>query len=722
MAKKPKHESLLKRVRDGYDEFMRCWDKQREHAREDSLLMANKPFTEAEVKRRGKNRSLVLSEPVGQYTNQIVNGIKQNPRGVNMSPMHFATDREETLRRENMARGIERDSDAQAAYSTAFEGAVAYGGMGFMRLTQEYESCDSADQVLRIVRVANQFSILPDPYCKKIDFSDMKRCFVLDKCKHSQFQADWPEAEHKEFDAATKAEYPTWIQDDDMMIAEYWEVEYRPDTVLILADSTILEKELPEGAVYVPTDAKRPQKGGVIIYSDALPPANVIKTRPTKIPRVMQYFTNGVEILKEYEWADKSDSIPIYPVVGREMWVDDGGGPKKQYVSAVRFCSWAVRGMAYVRSLQIELAQMTPKTPYMAIAGQLEGMPGWKSLHTDPAAYVYYRAKLDEFGEAILPPPGRVPFDPPIQQLELLHQAFNADLQNALGMYRASVGNQQGSNSGKMVQELDKQSDAGQFHFIHNYNQTLERLWTDINNKMDEVYDTARDVTGVRKDGTDEVLRLNDPANKKSLHMGRGKFAVSISVGPAMESETDDERRLAEVLAKDPTVMQRAGDLVVKLVSKGPVIDEIAARLKPPGLEDAESTPEEMQRKLMEQAQQLQMAQQQLSEAAKIIETKQIENEAKMREAELKEAAETARNTQDNETAIQVALIREQGAAKREEEKQAAAMAGKVVAIDHQSEDAEAAREHQLEMQGRQQAHEAVMQPEDEEPEAGEDS
>jgi hypothetical protein len=116
------------------------------------------------------------------------------------------------------------------------------------------------------------------------------------------------------------------------------------------------------------------------------------------------------------------------------------------------------------------------------------------------------------------------------------------------------------------------------------------------------------------------------------------------------------------------------------------------------------------------------MAQQQLSEAAKIIETKQIENEAKMREAELKEAAETARNTQDNETAIQVALIREQGAAKREEEKQAAAMAGKVVAIDHQSEDAEAAREHQLEMQGRQQAHEAVMQPEDEEPEAGEDS
>lgn len=640
MPKQAGDEELLAEIRSSYDYFMDCWRDQREQAKKDTLLMANKPFTEAEIKRRGKNRPLVLTDQLGQYTNQIINNIRQNPRGVNFKPKNSLADTKDAEKRANIARQIEKDSDAQAVYSTAFEGAVAYGGMGYMRLYQEYESNDSDRQVLRLGRVPNHFSILPDPDCKKIDFADMKRCFVLDTMRHSDFREKYRDAETKEFDSRTKTAYPTWIRDTDLQMAEYFCVKRTPDTLLIMDSSNIRASRLPQGSVF--QGDKDPARGGVIVQAKQ-PPLQVRKWRKIDVPSVWQYHTNGIEILKRTLWDADGDSIPIYPVVGREQFVDEGSGPKKQYVSAVRFTSWAVKGMAYVRSLQIEIAQMTPKTPYMAIEGQLEGMEGWKTLNTDPAAYVYYRAKLEQFGDVILPPPTRVPYDPQgaIAGLQMLYDAFNQDLQNAMGMYRASVGNQTGSNSGKMVQELDKQSDQGSFHFTHNFNQSLERVWTDVNKRMDKVYDTVREVGSLRQDGTHEVIKLNDPEDQKSLQMGKGEFSTDVSIGPAMEAQAEDDRRLMEALLPLPGVVERCGDIIVKLGGKGPVVDQIAKRLKPAGVEeDGEPSPEDLKQQLQQAGQQLQLLQGQLAEAGKIIQTKQIEAQGRKEVAQIGASAQ----------------------------------------------------------------------------------
>lgn len=685
-------EPLLKEIRESYDAFMEFWREQREQAKQDTLIMANEPFTPQEIRRRGKNRPLVITDQIGQYTNQIINNIRQNPRGVNFQPKNLFTDAKDAERRANIGRQIEKDSDAQAVYSTAFECAVAYGGMGYMRLIQEYESDDTDRQILRIGRVANHFSILPDPNASKIDFADMKRCFVLDTQSHKDFLDDYQGAKIREFGGDVKSAYPKWIFDTELQIAEYWCVKKTADTLCIMEGSTVRESRLPDGAEFQKTG--EPNEGGLILQMGR-DPIQVRKWRSIEPKKVWQYHTNGIEIVERLCWDEDGDSIPIYPVVGREMFVDRGTGPKKQYVSAVRYTSWAIKGMAYVRSLMVEIAQQTPKTPYMAIEGQLEGMAGWKTLHTDPAAYVYYRAKLEQFGEVLLPPPTRVPFDPSgaLQGLQLLYDSMHQDLQNALGMYRASVGNDRGTTSGKMVQELDKQSDQGSYHFTHNFNQSLERLWTDANKRMSIVYDTKQEVGSLAADGTHKVEPLNDPDNDASLHMGKGEFTTSVSVGPSMESETEDARNLMEHLIGVPGVVEKCGDLLVKLNGKGPVVDAIAKRLAPAGVGD-DSDPAKQQQQIVQMGQQLQELQTQLQEAGKIIQTKKVE--ADNREAIAKiQAAASIEVARINAAAKGVVTAAELDA---DLVKHATGIAADAGAIDEE-------HDHQKEMKGAEMAH-----------------
>lgn len=731
----PEHQAILKRLRSRYDYAAKEWRDQRTRMKEDLRLMANDPFTEIEKRERGGKRPLVVTDHLGQFTSQIVNDVRRNKRGVNMMPKSILQNPAEAVRRGNIARGIEQESDAQSAYWTMYEGAVTCG-MGNAKLTRDYESVNSDHQVLRIERISNPLSILHDPDVKRIDFGDMRFCFELSSLPYREFGSEYPDAKMTDFSGTEgdrlKRDHPSWIRSDDMQIAAYWEVQKRGDTLLIMQSQNMrieeLLKKTPE-AQWRP-NSKNPKDGGWI-EAPGIQPVKVIKWRKVEVSSVWRYQTNGVEILDEYMWEDDSDSIPIYPTVGREQWVDitsstgsTGGGNsssatmRRFYVSAVHYTAWAVKGMAYVRSLQTELAQVTSKTPIMAIAGQLDGMKGWSTLNTDPNAWVYYRAKLKEFGETVLPPPQRlnVTNQELIMALEQLYQSFSEDVQQAMGMYRASVGNQSGSTSGKMVQELDEQSDQGQYHFVSNLNATLLRMWKDINRQMDKIYDLARDVTGVRPDGTAEPMRLNDPsAGDRGYQMGQGEFAVSLSIGPADESEIETGKKGIEAMVAanpgmlDPNNPWSIGDLVPKVMGKGPIFDEISRRMKPLALQNSEDPqnqdPAVLGQKLAMLQGQVKETEAKLQEAAKIIETDKIKADADLAKEKMKQDAETARNKEDNVTAIRVAVIREAGQADRKEHDAGEADKDRAMgAID-----ADAADEHEREMQAGDQAHAAEM-------------
>jgi hypothetical protein len=615
------NSDLLKRIRDTYARYQAAWADQIEAIKCDQALMANRPFTSQEIRLRGLNRPLVLTEKLSQYTNQVINQLHQNPRGVNFSSQDLAAGRDFAAKRASMARAIERDSDAQAAYSTAFEHAVAYGGIGFIRLFQEYESFDSDQQVLRIGRVANPLSILPDPNSQKIDFTDMRRCFVLERIPHEDFRAEYPRAQIKSFSSELQREYPGWIGDRDLTIAEFWEVAISPDTLLILPyGKKIRLSQLPADSNFQKTG----DRDGLIQTLGA--PDLPVRWMDIKVPSTTQYVTNGVEILKQTPWP--LPRIPIYPVVGREQWFYDNGILKRVFASMIRYTAWSIKGMAYVRSLQVELAQMTPKTPWVAIEGQLEGFEEkWAKVHTEPQGFLYYRGLLEGYGQALLPEPKRLPYDPPIVALEALHQAFERDLQSALGMYRASVGDETGTASGVMAKVLDTQSDQGASHFLHNLHLSIEALWTDINEMMDCTYDTARCVAGIEPDGTSSVIALNDPQNPDALLMNHGKFKTSISVGPSMESEADDAKNLMASLLAIPGVMERAGDLIVKLGGKGPIVDQIAERFAPP--DAGEATTEQLTARIEGMKQELAIVRGQLDQAVSELVARKFETDSK---------------------------------------------------------------------------------------------
>jgi hypothetical protein len=127
-------------------------------------------------------------------------------------------------------RNIEYSSNADVAYDTALDNAVT-GGFGYFRITTDYAADDVFDQDIRIERIANSLSVVPDPYCMDADSANWNDAFITETYSLDAFKKKWPEADVSSFEGDRKDVAPDWLEGDDIMVAEWWtrrEVELPP--------------------------------------------------------------------------------------------------------------------------------------------------------------------------------------------------------------------------------------------------------------------------------------------------------------------------------------------------------------------------------------------------------------------------------------------------------------------------------------------------------------
>jgi hypothetical protein len=397
----------------------------------------------------------------------------------------------------------------------------------------------------------------------------------------------------------------------------------------------------------------------------------VINERSDEVPEVCMYLTNGVEILKKPGQADKKvrwagQYIPFVSCFGMVIYVDEGTGPKRKMLSMTRLARDPYMLYCYYRTSQAELVGMTPKIPYFVRRGslkpdQLANLQ--KSLH-EPIAVIEVEAFID--GMPGTPPefPQRNPFEPFIQNLEIGAESARRAIQAAMGISPLPTQAQRrNEKSGVALQQIESTQQKGSFHFIDHYDAMLQHGGAIVEDLLDKVLVTPRDVTIRDAKDQSKTIRINDPAAKgaNDLPSIAGDHSVTVSTGPAFESQRQEGAAFTETLVQNLQVIAATAGpkpaaamlgLAIKLKNLGELGDEMAKIVTPPEYSQQQGqTPDPQQ--LMMQLQQVAAENQQLKG---MLQSKTAEIQAKgqidLQKTSVQEQAEDRRAQLEAQTQI----------------------------------------------------------------------
>ena len=649
MAKKkqpqqPEDDPRLTVIQDRYKYAVARWASIRKEGATDIRYVAGDPWDPRDREQRKQaGRPCLALDELGQYINQSVNEVRANPRAVKFSPRGAGADDDTADFYQNKMREIEYRSKAQIAYTSAFENAVQRS-YGFVRVNTKFVSDKSFDQELVIEGFPNPDMVVPDPNAMMPDSSDMQYCFVVESRSVEEFKEEFPDAQIHDFTPELLAKHGDWLGRDGVTVAEYWYIEKIERVLVELkgADGQTLdvyEDELEEMGAEIPAGA------------------TIGRRRVVQVPSVKMCLTNGVEILKESEWAGKY--IPIVSCYGKVLWSDTGSGPERSLLSLTRLARDPYMLYCYYRTCQAEVVGMTPKIPWMVRKGALT--PDQlallqKSLH-EPIAVIQVEGQIEGMGPNQPPEmPMRQPYDPPIERLEMGAEGARRAIQAAMGLTPLPTSAQrQNEKSGVALRRIEESGQKGSYHFIDHYNDMIQQVGAICEDLMDKIYYNAREVGVVQADGTAKTVRINDPQadSQNALKSIRGDHSVTISTGPKMDSEREAASDFADALINSQQVMavagpQKAAKIVakaIKLKNVGAIGDQMADILDP--------TPQAMQEWPPAAQEAVQMAEQAMQKAQQAIQ----ELQGQLQMETVKANQEMAKAQIDNQTRLQVAQI-----------------------------------------------------------------
>jgi len=585
---------------------------------DDLEFSAGKQWPEnIKYERERDGRPCLVINKIPQFIQQITNDQRQNRPAIKVYPVDDQADIDTAKIIQGLVRHIEYNSNAEAAYDTAFESAVR-GGFGYFRIITQYVDPKSFDQEILIKRIRNPFSVFFDPYAHEPDGSDANFAFVTEDLSHEAYKALYPNSKlmsQGEWEA-TGNNSPAWMPGGSARVAEYFYKENKEEVIVLLNNGqTILKSQLPE------------------VMPEGI---EVLKERTTQIPKICWVKLNACEILEKTEWL--GIYIPIVPVYGSELDING----VRSLEGIVRNSKDPARMYNYWTSAETEAIALAPRTPFIAAEGQLEGYEkDWETANRRNHSVLIYKP-TDIKGTAV-PPPQRNAFEPAVQAITQARMMASEDIKATTGIYDASLGNRSNETSGVAIQRRNVQAQTSNFHFIDNLTRSLRHAGRILIDLIPKIYDTPRAARIVAEDGEQKVVKLNQPFEENGKRMlyalDAGKYDVTVDVGPSFQTKRQEAvASMLEMTKSVPQVMQVAGDLLVKNMD-WPGAQDIAERLKktlPPGLIDdpkaqAQQIPPQVQAQMQQMSQMVEQLTGKLHELNEEREQKLIEIESKER-------------------------------------------------------------------------------------------
>lgn len=585
-------QSLLERIR---KRMTRCIQAESENRKKGLAALKFKAGdqwpADIAAQRNTDQRPCLTINKIPTFVHQVTNDQRQNRPSINVSPVGDKGDKDVALMYRGMIRAIERDSSADIAYDTAFENAVS-NGFGYIRLLTEYGDPKTFNQVLRISRVRNPFTVYLDCDHQEPDGADCKYGFITELVSRDEFETEWPDAQPVPFMLSGQGEsYKNWVGKDEIRIAEYYEIVHKKRTLVALSNGHVGWKdELHE-------DAKAAIESGGL---------EVLNERESDETETKWYKVTALEVLERqtsvFKW------IPIIPVIGNEIDIEG----KVKLTGIIDAMMDAQRQYNYWSTSETELVALQPKAPFIMEEGQAEGHEQqWKNANRKNYPALFYKGT--SLNGRPIPPPQRQP--PPQIPAGIVNAKMGAaqDMIATSGIrFDATMNERMTDESGKAIRELRRSGDLGSFHYVDNLARALKHLGRIMIDAIPKVYDTKRTLTILRMDDTEETVTLDPSAPKpyqemqgqhgklKIFNPTMGKYGVTVTVGPSFATKRIEAAESMMAFAK---ALPNTAALIADLIAKNqdwPGAEEMASRLAkavPPQLltPDQKDVPPQMQ-------------------------------------------------------------------------------------------------------------------------------
>lgn len=606
-----KSEKLLAEIRERYHYGLMRWEPTRLAMRdslkcltseygpwpEDELTLRLKPVATSNGEVRSK-RPAIHSDILSQYVNRSVGRLRSFKRGIKIAPTGLGGDEKTAERREARIRQIEYEERAwQSRYWAAT--CQRRQGYGAWKLAIEPEGPRTFRKKIAILPIPNPMAVVIDPDTRRPDRSDMKWAFETERMTQEAFVVQFGESAQKvSFAVEDQALAKDWIFNDDLLVANYWRVTPRKAKLLLVRTPAGLVSDQDVWSEIIEEELDQLPDNVYAVIDQSI----VEDEQDTEIPEAFQYVTNGVEILDEQKlpWS----SIPLIFLPGREEYrMESFGGRPGELVLESMIYKAIPAQLTYDFALtnQVEAASQIPKTKFLGYTGTFHG--DWENAHRDPKAYLEADPTLPGVGSGTepLPLPQVIEFRPPIDLFEIMKQAAIREAENAMGMSSVEKQDRIGK-SGKALEALEGQMELGAVEFDDPLDRAIEYEGRLINEALDIVEDSAREV-GLRKnDDTYEKFKLEpqqDEDGRVTWHpYGRAEaHSVTISVGPTLESQQREAEDFVEKLMSTNFAPLFLDQLIrfKRLGQPGEIMEKRAKAQLPPAvqqMEDGELPPE----------------------------------------------------------------------------------------------------------------------------------
>lgn len=601
-------KELLQEYRD--DESF--WDEQFQQMRED-LRFSNPANPEQwdEGVRRVRESSIGGARPcltfdqTNQYIAQVVNDSRQNKPAIKVMPSEGG-DIAVANRIEGMIRHIEYQSRASISYDTAQEHAARVG-LGWIRVLPVMTNPALNYQEIRIQRVHDPLSIMLDPDSTEPDGSDSKRGWVVTNISRKAFEARYPKARVDSWAGEPGAR--GWFTTDGVRICERFTVKERSANRLIVMGQEG-QREMSEDHYW---DAYQQSDGRL----------QLLGSYEAQTREVEWLTMSGADVLDRTVFPSKW--IPLIPVLGYELWVDG----RRYLCGMVRRMRDAQQAYNYERSAYVESVALQPKSPFIASAEAIEGHEDlWARANTDNLSYLPWNA-YGEDGQSQNPMPQRSM--PPVVAPAFVQggQMALADIQAAVGMYRANLGAPSNETSGKAINARKVEGDTANFHYIDNLARSMEHLGRIVVDMIPAIYDAPRQARIMGDDGTPDVVDINpempEAVQKKdekvvAINPNVGEYDVRVKVGPSFTTlRQESAEAMAQLLQRAPQLVPVLGPEWIKN-QDWPNAEKVAKLLlavAPPAVQaieqDQQEIPPAVMARMQSMQQELEKAQQMLS-------------------------------------------------------------------------------------------------------------
>jgi hypothetical protein len=561
-------------------------------------------------------RPALTYNQIQQYVYNVVNEQKQNPSEAMVNPDSEGAEEKTARVMQDMLRKIRTSSYGNPPVVAMKD--MVIGGIGWWKISHQYIHGTNKQRIVNLP--CEWSSVYVDPSATYPTFHDADMAFRFYDLSRKTFRRKYNNAVATTSWDPFNSAMASWIGENNIRVAEHYFSKYRKRKIITL----ITGEDKYEDEIS-PWD--RP-----LLNS---PGGGLAKWRIDDFKEIWMRVISAVEVLESEEKC-VIPQIPLIPCFG-EREVIDG---QLHIFGMVRAMRDPQIGSNFMKNSMVEAIARASKSQYLADPAHTEDFEGfYQNANVENRFYLPMHL-IGANGEQ-LPPPVPVNQDIPVQEINIAIQAQDLSMQQAGGMYAASLGQQGNEESGEAILARQKPGERSSFRFTDGYNESIKYDAAQKIKMIPHIYDVPQVMHLEGLDGkTYQAAVLNGEQQGGDIHhielqegvqgifdLSRGSYAPTVSTGPAYPTMRAEAQKSFAAIAGSLGQMPAQLAIILPFWIRSmdfPGHEELADALMPPG----SKTPGDPKIALQQAAQQSQQQQMMIQHLSQIVQELTMDKKA----------------------------------------------------------------------------------------------